>query len=519
MTAVYPAPVPPPPASARFAAAVTSRPLVVALFLTMVATVAHFGGSIDSDVASQLGIAQRIHEGARLYRDIVEVNPPLWFWMAVPVERLAALLHVTAANVLFTALGLIVMLSLAATNRLLGHLTPGRRTLFLAYAALILAAMPWMHVGQREQIVLIGALPYAALIAARRDNRHVPAPLAFAIGVGAALGFALKHYFLIVPAALELWLVASTGRRWRQVRPETIAIAVVGLAYAAALIVERDYLSRMVPLIRLAYGQFGPHSLRLLFNPHLILGLCIFAFLGAHFRLMRGRSAPIAAALFVAGVGFAASYFIQFKGWHYHAIPLLGCGSLALAALLTETASPPRLLRIVTPALLTLPLVASANEIHPSPSADTLDAVSGLRAGDAVGFLTRDTATPSIVGFEYGFRNPSRYNGLWMMNAVVGNERRANADPRIAAFGRKVVADTVTDFRCTPPKRIIAERLRPGTRGFDILAFYDRDPGFAELLSHYRLRSLTTVQTFELVAPWPSPPPSRCRAERDAAQG
>src|SRR5947208_9313362 len=113
MTTVYPAPVWSPPASARIAAAVASRPLVVALFLTMVATVAHFGGSIDSDVASQLGIAQRIHEGARLYRDIVEVNPPLWFWMAVPVERLAALLHVTAANVLFAALGLIVMLSLA----------------------------------------------------------------------------------------------------------------------------------------------------------------------------------------------------------------------------------------------------------------------------------------------------------------------------------------------------------------------------------------------------------------------
>src|SRR5213595_1770761 len=136
MTTVYPVPVSSPPAPARVAAAVASRPLVVALFLTIVATVAHFGGSIDSDVASQLGIAQRIHEGARLYRDIVEVNPPLWFWMAVPVERLASLLHVTAANVLFAALGLIVMVSLAATDRLLGHLAPGRRTMFLAYAAL-----------------------------------------------------------------------------------------------------------------------------------------------------------------------------------------------------------------------------------------------------------------------------------------------------------------------------------------------------------------------------------------------
>src|SRR5207245_4540692 len=113
-------------------------------------------------------------------------------------------------------------------------------------------------------------------------------------------------------------------------RPETFAIVGVGVAYATALIVERNYLTRMVPLIRLAYGQFGPHSLSLLFNPYLILGLVIFAFLAAHGRFLRSQSAPIAAALFVAGIGSAVGYFVQFKGWPYHTIPLLGCGSLAL---------------------------------------------------------------------------------------------------------------------------------------------------------------------------------------------
>jgi len=73
------------------------------------------------------------------------------------------------------------------------------------------------------------------------------------------------------------------------------------------------------------------------------------------------------------------------------------------------------------------------------------------------------------------------------------------------------VADTAVDFRCRPPKRIIAERPRPGSRGFDIVAFYDRDPGFTELLSHYRVRSRTSLETYELVTPWSPPPSSRCR--------
>src|SRR5205085_4717459 len=307
----------------RLGAALVSRPAIVAVFVVLIVTALRLGGGVDSDVASQLGTAQRIHEGARLYRDIVEVNPPLWFWMALPIDRLATLLHWPAASLLIGAFGILVALSLAATERLLRHIGPGPRTMFLAYAALILAAMPWMHVGQREQIVLIGTLPYAALFAARREGRPVPVLIAAAIGAGAALGFALKHYFLITPAALELWLVAGLGRRWRPLRPETLAIAAVGLGYATALLVERNYLTRMVPLVRLAYGQFGPRSIRFLFNPYLVIGAGLFAFTVAHTKRLFNRSSSIAAALFVAGLAFAATYFIQFKGWPYHTIPLL----------------------------------------------------------------------------------------------------------------------------------------------------------------------------------------------------
>ena len=514
MSALFPAPIPPQHASARLTSVVTAQPLLLALLVTALVTAFRLTGSINSDVASQLWIAQRIHGGARLYRDIIEVNPPLWFWMALPIDRLATLLHVPAASVMVAAFGLLVALSLTATERLLRHVAVNSRVLFLAYAALVLAALPWVHVGQREQIVLIGALPYAALIAARREARPVPALLAVCVGIGAALGFALKQYFLVVPAALELWLIAGVGRRWRPLRPETLAVAGVGAAYAAALIIEHDYLTRIVPLVRLAYGQFGPHSMRFLFNPYLVIGAGLLVFTAAHARILLSRSSSVAAALFVTALAFGASYFIQFKGWPYHTLPLLGCASLSLAALLAETASPPRLLRIVAPALLVLPLVASASEAtHPTlRNRDALAAVVGLHRGDEVGFLVTDTAIPSMVSLQYGFGNPSRYNGIWMMHAVVGNELKGNRDPRIAAFGRQVVANTVVDFRCTPPKRIIAERPRPGSKhGFDIIAFYARDPQFAELLTHYRARSRTSLETYELVSPWAPPPPSVCR--------
>ncbi|MEP6982549.1 MAG: hypothetical protein ABI853_02775, partial [Sphingomicrobium sp.] len=196
-----------------------------------------------------------------------------------------------------------------------------------------------------------------------------------------------------------------------------------------------------------------------------------------------------------------------------HTIALLGCASLSLAALLAEAASPPRLLRLLAPALLVLPLVASESEAtHVAPpNADAFEAVAGLAPGDMVGFLVIDTAVPVSVGLKYGVRNPSRYEVIWMMNAVVENELHGNPNPRIAEFGREVISNTAVDFRCRPPKRIIAERPRPGQRGFDILAWYGRDPQFTELLSHYRVRSRTSLETYELASPWTPPPPSFCR--------
>jgi hypothetical protein len=62
------------------------------------------------------------------------------------------------------------------------------------------------------------------------------------------------------------------------------------------------------------------------------------------------------------------------------------------------------------------------------------------------------------------------------------------------------VSETVADFRCAAPKRIIVTRPRIGEDEFDILAFFLRDPEFRALLSHYRVRSRTSVETFELVS-------------------
>ena len=134
-----------------------------------------------------------------------------------------------------------------------------------------------------------------------------------------------------------------------------------------------------------------------------------------------------------------------------------------------------------------------------------------MRAGDAVGFISPDPSFGWHVIPERGFRFALRYNGFWMMQAVVTNELRGGSDPRLTQLGRRVVRETVQDFECTPPQRIIVKRPEPAAAQsgeFDILAFFLRDPQFASLLAHYRPIERTSVEVFELAAPLD--PPHSC---------
>lgn len=442
-----------------------------------------------TDVAWQFWVAHRLRDGAVFYRDIMETNPPLWFWMAMPVDAAASLTGIRPETMLVFALGAAAATSLAATERLTDNLPMLRRIALLILATLLMLAVPFGDTGQREQYALIAAIPYAALAAARRRGRPVDARLAFAIGIGGGLGFALKHYFIGVPMLIELWLLARQGRSLRSpLRPEIAGLVLVALLYAAALwLAAPDYLGRVVPDLRLAYGSAASRSLwQMIQLPQYLWGLALLVLLPTLALLRRGAS-PLTTAWLLAATGFAIAWWVQHKGWPYHAIAATGCLTLALAALLAEAwRKLPPMTRMIAPAVIALPLALPMIPGPPPPA--TLDAdpvLVGLRRGDAVAFVTTEIAIAWPHVWNDGFRYPSRYNAYWMLWAMDPSGLR---DPAVAAFARRIVAETVQDYRCLPPHRIVFQRPVPGgDAAGDPLAFFRRDPAFAELMGHYGL--------------------------------
>jgi hypothetical protein len=487
--------------------AAAAMPLLLTVALLLFARI-----GFSTDVAWQFWIAQRLRGGATLYRDIMETNPPLWFWVAIPIDTAAGATGITPEHMLTIALGGATALSLATTETLLDHIPPGRRIALLGCAALLMLVMPLGDTGQREQYALIAALPYVALAAARRRGRVVDARLAVAIGILGALGFALKHYFLGVPALLELWLLYRSERK---LRLELAGLVIVGMLYAAALLIAApDYLTRVVPDLRLAYGAAAPRTLMQMIQlTQYIWGLALLLTLPALLLIGRGR-APLATALLVSAIGFAAAWLIQHKGWPYHAIATTGCLALALIALLVEAwETLPKPVTMIAPAIAALPIVLPF--IAGNPPLAGLDigpTLEGLHRGDGIAIVSTENAFAWPAVWDRGYRYPSRYNAYWMLWAI---DREAGHDPAVNALGRRVVAETVQDYLCLPPRRIVFVRpmigaASPNAAG-DPLTFFRHDPAFGHLLGHYRkTRQSGIFEAWDIVSA-PGPRPARCR--------
>ena len=309
--------------------------------------------------------------------------------MALPIDRLASIASRARGDALMVAaFGLLVgLVSRRNGVACLRHVAAAEPRPVLS----LCRADPCRHaVGARRPARADRAHRHAALRSAdRRPARGQARPAASRASASASARRSASRSSIIscsCPRCSSCGCSLASARRWRPLRPETLAIAGVGVAYAAALIIEHDYLTRIVPLVRLAYGQFGPHSLRLpvqpLSHPRRSGSLASSSLLTA--RILLGRSASLAAALFVAAHRIRApAISSSSRAGPITRMPVArlrfarACGTAGRDRL---AAAP---FRIVAPALLVLPLVASAQR------GDTSDASQPGRAGGASSGLHR----------------------------------------------------------------------------------------------------------------------------------
>lgn len=461
------------------------------------------------DVAWQLWIAHQIRMGARLYVDIIETNPPLWFWQAVPFDWASAVSGVPSHVLLVVTTGCAAAISVFGTGRLIRYIPANWRAILLVYAALTLLLMPLVDTGQREQFMLIGMLPYAALAASRRGGRSVRPLSAVMVAIGAALGLALKHYFLGVPLFIEIWLLAGQWPAYRAFRPETVTLLILAAVYAILVVtITPSYLTHMLEINQLAYASRASTTWSDMFRPIQAYWLIALAPIALEFGTL--KRSPLASAMAVSALGFWLAWFIQFRGFPYHSIPASGCLMMTLACFVVENRRSMRGATLVTaPTILLLPLGFTAwygpNENGFASYSQAM--IAGVRPHESVAFINYEAIFSWPLSLYRDAPYPSRQYGFWILGAAARDHGHTPALTRVA---KQVVEETAQDFRCSQPVRIIFSRKVE--EGRSVKTYFDASKNFSDVLSHYRLtRKYLIFDIYELTNAFAKPPYTTCR--------
>lgn len=474
----------------------TYWPEIMAAIVLLVGWLMIYGMSLSHDVVWQMWIARQLIGGSKLYVDILELNPPLWFWMAVPAEYMAQTLQMTANNAIITAILTYAGVSLALFAATITKEAPSRRAILLVSAAAIMLLINLEQFAQREHLALIGSLPYVALIARRADGARVPFAVAAMIGGMAAFGFALKHYFVAVPILLELWLILRLRRSWSPFRSELIVLACLAVAYAFAVIFwTPEYFRVILPMLLAAYNDFGlPFWMQ--FWSLYVAYWAICAVLLLISRKDAATSLTWASALGAAG--FVFSYFAQQKGWSYHALPAIGLAVFSVCSMLMSEHSGISILRraVLIPFVAIAPMFISVRwGPYDNAGKDMLRSLAYKPApGSSVVMLTTNPSRIWPMVESEGYIWPSRHFSFWMIVAIQDRLRKSSVlSPELQQIADEIRTQTAIDFLCNPPSIILIDDIIPG---FSYIDFFNKNEYFRQVFLNYKRSG--TVETYDI---------------------
>jgi hypothetical protein len=505
-------------------AAFAGRPAAVWVTCAVIAALslaAELARPATADMGVFLYAAARVLDGARLYRDVVEINPPLIIALNVPIVLLARATHLPEFLLYRLATAALIAALLVYQGRTVHrYLFPDelRRarylTLLLCFALFALARIDF---GQREHFVLALLLPYLLLVGAELRGRRPPSLEAGAIGALAAIAVALKPHFGLVWLVLEGFrrVRASPVERWR-ITPEMAGMLGFLAAYVLLVLwLTPDYLA-VAALLGPAYATY----MREPFANLLVMGpgapLIWFALL-AFVVLRRQTNHPELCALLAWAV---VSCFIagaaQQKEFRYHFYPALGLAFVLLGLLAADIAETARLKserlygrvsRALLVAIVVVVVGSTAFEAIDDSAqkrkqqAELLDLVAAVRAragGRPVGVLsyTIESAFPLMNYAEVPLA--MRFPGLWPFAASYWDSIASGGALRYHTVGQMPPAERYffgavqEDLLAAQPKLLLM--LRPardaaanGLRRLHYMQYFGRDPKLAVFFSRFEL--------------------------------
>jgi len=494
---------------------------MVILALTLVGQWLQSSVHLNHDVSYFVHFDRWLLQGRRLGSDLFDGNLPMVWMLFMPSAALVewnVLDEPSAVRMVFWTYFLISTALLVTVLSRVEDRDRASSVGWLAAFVLIATLGPGFSFGQREHACVMFAMPYLASAVLRLQGGPVPRnSILVLVGLLAGVGFALKPYFLAVPALVELLLLVRLGWRSIPVRTESLVLGLTVLGYVvtAGLLIT-DYLKSTIELSRAVYWAYDSGNFSVILER--FFRVVQPALYGALIALVTRTWSRQHTVIVVAGMGFAASYFVQSKGFVYHAYPVLVCSTIFLGicigqgltrawATWREAGNRYRFVLLPVVVLLALPPIKQAHDdvvrwyftydIEWGPTGrfrqaviDTVDHFAPTSRSYFYAFSTHP-----FPGFPTASYTIAEWSGRSIVQPFIPALARIDevTDPvireRVLATGEYQRQMVIEDFERRPPSIVFAERnsARLGMNGrqFDDIAFYLADPRFQRIWENY----------------------------------
>lgn len=448
---------------------------------------------LNHDSAAVLTWAQRMVAGERLYIDLIDVNPPMIFWLNLPPAAVAGWIGLPAPLLLVLWYAALSLSGLALALPFLPRVLPeGARWGLLTAAVGALLILPAHSFTQREHLLLALALPYLLHALARAEGLRAPSMMATAALFAVAV--CLKPHFLALPAGVEAYLLVQRGLR-TSLRDPVIAVMVgIGLAYLAAVVwLTPAYFETILPMMAELYTGAGTDWGHLLLGdqvPPLILGGLILGGIG-------WKHGPAPRLLLIFTLTATVAGVTQLKGWDYHFVTARG-GLLLLAGWTfghwlkrPAVAVSAGFALSLGYASLTAPPFAAQRRFAATPEAKLGQRMAQAVPHASVLWFTTSLKPQFSLVQALGQHYIGHYMSLWPLPELYPPEAPHVLNPIARSEGveRQVIDATAADLARKPDLIVVTDGAsEPGFGGqpWDHLTYFGRDPRIAEALKAYR---------------------------------
>lgn len=467
--------------------------------------------TLNHDSGWYLQATRMLLNGNHLYQDIVEISPPLAFVLHIPPVWLTDVIGVSPVNLflawVFVAIGVSLFMCHVIIRDL--QIAAYERTGLLAVVLIGLILGSWLGLGQREHFLMIFILPYLFLAAARASQVNVNWPRAVTIGALAAIGFALKPHFLLVPITLEVYLRLMRPSNVPVLRPET-AVAAIGIAgyWALVAVLAPLYFSRIVPWALMTYDSYSASLSYVLLNGETII--LPAAILVCAWARRPGVLRAVIEVFLLSAMCFWLIYLWQMKGFPYHRFPIRTTLIVAFGAALLAAYGAVRSGQVGSVSRRMLPtaaaglllMVALGWLVHQGPYKNRFAAAAlpllhaQVKSGARTIYVFSSNVWQAFPAANYaGLRSVSRYPAHWLLPGITQKEAlpehrmSATERRRVQSIKQFVVNSVVEDFRRGKPDLVLVDmrRRKPhfGGSSFDYLKHFSTDRRFAAIWSEY----------------------------------